>query len=135
MVCTTRKSTETTCAEWYLQERFPALPGCSWGFLWHGMYHSTVDSEMSNPSFNISPWIRGAPQSGLSCAFCLMRSICACGSFGLPLVCLLIHLQYNLNPCRCHRMTVSGLMIGSVSSQELKTSVFCRARHSRSECR
>ena len=30
------------------------------------MYFETVASEMSIPNFNNSPWIRGAPQSGLA---------------------------------------------------------------------
>lgn len=36
------------------------------------MFRDTVDSEISIPSFNSSPWIRGAPQP--SCAIKRMRS-------------------------------------------------------------
>jgi predicted permease len=62
----------------------------------------------------------GAPQKGLSFAICLIRLIYACGVFGLPLLCLLFHLQYDLKPCRCHRITVSGLMISNVPFQDLR---------------
>jgi hypothetical protein len=45
------------------------------------------------------------------------------GIFGLPASDRLFHFQNNLKLCRCHRMTVSGLMTSSVSFQEPKTLV------------
>ena len=121
MVGTTRKSTETICAEWFFRNVFQRCLVVLGAFF--GMYRSTVDSEISNPSFKSSPWIRGAPQRGFWFAIYLIRSIWACGIFGLPASDRLFHFQNNLKLCRCHRMTVSDLMTRSVSFQELKTSV------------
>ena len=121
MVGTTRKSTETICAEWFFRNVFQRCLVVLGSFF--GMYRSTEDSEISNPSFNSSPWIRGAPQRGLSLAICLIKLIWARGIAGRPGVDLLFHFPNTLKLCWCQRMTVSGLKTRSVSFQELKTSV------------
>lgn len=118
MVGTTRKSTDTICAEWFFKKVFQRCLVVLGAFF--GMYRCTVASEISKPSLSISPWIRGAPQSGLSFAICLIKAIWSRGIFGLPVSDLLFHLQYNLKPCRCHRITVSGLMISNELFQEMK---------------
>ena len=118
MVGTTKKSREMISKAWFFKNVFQRCRAVREGFL--GMYRCIVASEISIPSFSISPWIRGAPQRGFSFAICLIRLICACGIAGLPSADLLFHLQYSLKPCRCHRTTVSGLTISSVVFQELK---------------
>ena len=118
MVGTTRKSTDTICAEWFFKKAFQRCLVVLGTFF--GMYRCTVASEISRPSLSISPLIRGAPQRGLSFAICLIKAIWSRGIFGLPASDRLLHLQYSRNPCRCHRIIVSGLMISNVLCQELK---------------
>jgi hypothetical protein len=101
------------CAKWFFRNVFRRCLVVLVVFV--GMCRCTSASEMSKPAFCSLPCMRGAPQSGLSFAICLMKSICACGIFGLPTSDRLFRLQYNLKPCRCHRMTVSGSKTNSAS--------------------
>jgi hypothetical protein len=62
------------------------------------------------PSLSNSPWIRGAPHSGL--AMLISRiSLRIFGEVGRPPRRLDFQRQYDLNPARCHFMTVSGFII------------------------
>jgi len=70
-----------------------------------------VLSETSKPSIRSSPWIRGAPQLGFSVTIWKMRSRTSFGVCLPPMGFLVfeIILQYQRNPARCHRTTVSGV--------------------------
>ena len=77
-----------------------------------GSSRETVRSATSRPSFRSSPWIRGAPQSGLAAAMRVTRALISALIGGRPkggrperLV------QCVRNRCRCHRRTVSGVTI------------------------
>jgi hypothetical protein len=70
-----------------------------------------VLSESSKPNMRSSPWIRGAPQLGLSTT---IRKINSRTSFGAGLLptCLRtpeISRQYIRKPVQCQRTTVSGV--------------------------
>src|SRR5229473_1183520 len=64
---------------------------------------------MSKPSLRSSPWILGAPQSGLANDIFWMRALSSEPIGGRPGP---RHLDFQVqkarNPCRCQRMTVSG---------------------------
>jgi hypothetical protein len=68
--------------------------------------------QISNPSFNSSRWMRGAPQVGFSFAMMWREARTSCPVTGLPRGLLRDRKrQYRRNPFRCHRTTVSGLTI------------------------
>jgi len=76
-------------------------------------YRETVRSEISNPSFNSSPWMRGAPQ-GFSRAMVWMAVRTSRAVIGLPTSLLRDRKrQYKRKPFRCQRTTVSGFTISS----------------------
>src|ERR1039457_1509510 len=70
----------------------------------------TVRSETSKPSIFNSPCIRGAPQVLFTATMRKMSSRNSLLTHFLPTRtrCLESHVQYNLNPARCQRITVSG---------------------------
>ena len=70
-----------------------------------------VLSETSKPSMRSSPWTGGAPQLGLSATIRKMRSRTSFNVCLLPMGFLTweIILQYQRNPVRCQRITVSGV--------------------------
>ncbi len=73
-----------------------------------GKYRDTVISEMTNPSFVSSEWIRGAPQ--LSCAIVRTSRRISASILGRPGYRLLeIRVQYLRNRSRFQRATVSVL--------------------------
>jgi hypothetical protein len=75
------------------------------------MYLATLDCATSNPSLSSSPWMRGAPHSGLST---LIRRISARRSAlicGRPPRDRDFQRQYWRKPARCQRTRVSGRMI------------------------
>src|ERR1700737_4303275 len=76
----------------------------------------TVVCPTSMPSLSSSPWILGAPQSGL--AMLMSRIICltSTGTFGRPPRGRDCHRQYKRKPARCQRITVSGLKIAKALS-------------------
>ncbi len=100
-------------------------PAIRWR-LWDGGFaglvvliiYEIVLSETSMPSFKSSPCIRGAPQSGFILAISMMSFLIfkSIGRLPQPL-CLDLYLQNNLNPCLCHRITVSGFTIIKESCQ------------------
>ena len=65
-------------------------------------------------SLSSSPWIRGAPQSGLAQLILRINSRTSPSIAGLPgSPCRLFHCQYQRNPLRCQAITVSGFTISS----------------------
>src|SRR6059036_184414 len=77
------------------------------------MYFETVACETVRPSFNSSPWILGAPQSGFARLICRIRSRSSLPIAGRPHLRRLFHAQYSLKPRRCQPTTVSGRTICS----------------------
>src|SRR6266571_6047198 len=77
------------------------------------MYLATLVCPISMPSLSSSPWIRGAPQSGLARLMSRIKWRISNGTVGRPLRDLDFQRQYALNPARCHRSRVSGLTIVS----------------------
>ena len=67
-----------------------------------------MDSEISNPNFKSSPWIRGAPQVGFAAATDRMRSRSSRVIFGRPGRRRARKRQYDRNPMRCQPTTASG---------------------------
>ena len=63
------------------------------------------------PSLSTSPWILGAPQSGLARLMSRINFLVSADSFGRPPSDFDFHRQYERKPARCQRITVSGLMI------------------------
>jgi hypothetical protein len=84
------------------------------------MYLATVACDSSNPSFNSSPWMRGAPHRGLAKLILRIRAMTSRDTEGLPSGGRLFHLQYSRNPCRCQAITVSGLTIARANRQLLQ---------------
>src|SRR5215510_14095988 len=62
IVATVKKSIDTNCPTWLRRNVIHVWVG----FLSFGINRETVRSEISKPSFNNSPWMRGAPQMGLA---------------------------------------------------------------------
>src|SRR6516162_4031634 len=78
------------------------------------MYLATVSWDTSIPSLSSSPWIRGAPQSGLAVLILRIHCRTSPSIAGLPgSPCRLFHRQYQRNPLRCQAITVSGFTISS----------------------
>ena len=96
-----------------VQEGCPALARSSGRLT---MYMATVDWATSMPSLSNSPWIRGAPHNQLSRLICGIRSRISCGIAGRPPRGRDFQRQKALNPRRCQRTKVSGLMIATVST-------------------
>ena len=63
------------------------------------------------PSLSTSPWILGAPQSGLARLISRINFLVSADSFGRPPSDFDFHRQYRRKPLRCQRTTVSGLTI------------------------
>ena len=75
-----------------------------------GNSRATDRSEILIPSFSSSPWILGLPQVGLALAILRTNSRISLPVPGRPAPqCFERWVQYNTNPLRCHRTTVSGL--------------------------
>ena len=86
-----------------------------------GIRLETVRSEISIPSLSSSPWILGAPQSGLAFAILRTRSRISRLIGGRPGPLRRdLNFQNSLKPFRCHRMTVSGLTTINGSCQLLQ---------------
>ncbi len=65
-VGTVRKSQEATCATWLARKVRQVWEDGPRSLRNRARYLATVDWAISSPSFWSSPWIRGAPQSGLA---------------------------------------------------------------------
>src|SRR6266852_951246 len=75
----------------------------------------TLVCPISMPSLSNSPWIRGAPQSGLAMLISWISLRISGGTVGRPPRRLDFQRQYALKPARCQRMIVSGLTIANAS--------------------
>ena len=74
------------------------------------MYLLTLVSPTSMPSLRSSPWMRGAPQSGLSRLIFRISLRISFDTGGRPRwPRRTFQVQNSRNPLRCHAMTVSGL--------------------------
>ena len=82
------------------------------------IYLLTLVSPISIPSLSSSPWMRGAPQSGLARLMVRIRSRTSCVTAGLP-ICprRTFQVQNNRKPLRCQATTVSGLAITRADRQ------------------
>src|SRR5713101_8342393 len=75
------------------------------------IYLATLVCPTSIPSLSNSPWIRGAPHSGLAMLISRISLRTFGGTVGRPPPRLDFQRQYDLNPALCHFMTVSGFTI------------------------
>src|ERR1700737_4133714 len=80
------------------------------------MYLATLVCPISTPSLSNSPWIRGAPHSGLAVLISRISLRISGGTVGRPPPRRDFQLQFDLNPARCHLITVSGLTIAKAPS-------------------
>jgi hypothetical protein len=85
-----------------------AFQVCDGGLSRLGMSPETVRSETLIPNLSSSPWIRGAPQSGLASAIFRIRWLTSGLLTGrLSRLRLEIQVQKRRHPCRCQLRTVS----------------------------
>src|SRR6266849_9243002 len=110
IVGTTKRSMATVPSAWLRRKVVQPWDG---GRLRRAMYLATLVCPTSMPSLSSSPWIRGAPHSGLARLMSRINWRISGGTFGRPLRVLDFQRQYALNPARCQRITVSGLTIAS----------------------
>src|SRR5712672_3285991 len=80
------------------------------------IYLATLVCPISMPSLRSSPWIRGAPHSGLAMLISRISSRISGATVGRPPRRRDFHRQYDLNPARCHLITVSGFTIAKAPS-------------------
>jgi len=82
------------------------------------IYLLTLVSPISIPSLSNSPWMRGAPHSGLARLILRISSRTSCETAGLP-VCprRTFQVQNNRKPLRCQATTVSGLTMTRADRQ------------------
>jgi hypothetical protein len=103
---------------WFRRKVFqPCEPG-RWVLI---MYLPTVDSLTWIPSINSSPWILGAPHSGLSEHMRRIRVRTSRSIRGRPLRRQDFQRQYARKPRRCQRSTVSGLTMMMASNTDGKS--------------
>ena len=91
------------------------LHPCDGGPLLRTIYLATLVCPTSIPSLRSSPWILGAPHNGLATLIWRMSWRISTVTVGRPQRRLDFHRQYDLNPRRCQRITVSGRTIASAS--------------------
>src|SRR5258706_7930880 len=75
------------------------------------IYLATLVCPTSMPSLSNSPWIRGAPHSGLAMLISRISLRISGSTVGRPPLRRDFQRQYDLNPARCHFMTVYGFTI------------------------
>src|SRR6516164_1986010 len=117
-VGTVKKSIAAMASRWLRRKVSQRLDG-SGSLEARFIQREMVLSETSKPSMRSSPWMRGAPQLGFSAIIWKMRSRTSFGACLLPMGFLVfeIILQYQLNPARCQRTTVSGVTTRSACFQ------------------
>jgi hypothetical protein len=79
----------------------------------HTIYLATLVWPTSMPSLRSSPWILGAPHNGLAPLIWRISWRISAVTAGRPQRRFDFHRQYDLNPARCQRTTVSGRTIAS----------------------
>src|SRR5258707_15776804 len=80
------------------------------------MYFATLVWLKWMPSLSSSPWMRGAPQSGLARPLSRINLRISGGILGPPPRRLDCQRQNSRNPARCQRTTVSGRTMDSAST-------------------
>src|SRR5579864_3474677 len=105
MVGTTRKSIAAIPAAWLRRKVLQVWEDGRPRLI---MYLATVVSPTSMPSLSSSPWIRGAPQSGLVKLITRISWRVSREIFGRPPGDRDFQRQYSRKPPRCHRNTVAG---------------------------
>ena len=117
-VGTVKKSIAAMASRWLRRKVSQRLDG-SGSLEARFIQREMVLSETSKPSMRSSPWIRGAPQLGFSATIWNIRSRTSFEVGLLPTGFLTfeITLQYQRNPARCHRTTVSGVTTRSACFQ------------------
>src|SRR5258705_6384784 len=84
------------------------------------------------PSLRSSPWILGAPPNGLAPLIWRISWRISTVTAGRPQRCFDFHRQYDLNPPRCQRITVSGRTIASaqreVTSERIRDKIAASKR-------
>src|SRR5262252_1822919 len=131
-VGTVKKSKAIRSLAWFFRNARHACDGGRRGRSM-SMYFDTVACDTVRLSFSSSPWIRGAPQSGLAR---LIRQISSRSSVliaGRPRRRRLFHSQKRLNPWRCQPTTVSGRTTCS-ECRQLVHSLDSRTQKIRSVC-
>src|SRR6266481_7057820 len=83
-----------------VKERLPAL---RWRASTPGHILATLVCPILMPSFRSSPWIRGAPHSGLAILISRISRRISSGTVGRPLQGRDFQRQYDLKPARCQR--------------------------------
>src|SRR5258708_2116809 len=107
MVGTVKKSIDTVVFKWFSRK---VRHVCEGGFRRWTMYLLTLVSPTSMPSLRSSPWMRGAPQIGLSRLILRISLRISFDTGGRPVWPLrTFQVQNSRNPLRCHAMTVAGL--------------------------
>src|SRR6202035_1379488 len=86
---------------------------CEGGPLLRAIYLATLVWPTSMPSLRSSPWILGAPHNGLATLIWRISWRISTVTAGRPQRCFDFHRQYDLNPARCQRITVSGRTMAS----------------------
>jgi hypothetical protein len=81
IVGTTKRSIEAIPSAWFRMKVHQVCPDAGVPL---GMYFDTVDCAISMPIFRSSPWIRGAPLSGLARLILRIRSRTFFATFGRP---------------------------------------------------
>src|SRR5882724_11277884 len=110
MVGTTNRSIAAIPSAWL---RRNVLHPCEGGTLLRTIYLATLVWPTSMPSLRSSPWILGAPHNGLAPLIWQISWRISTVTAGRPQRCFDFHRQYDLNPPRCQRITVSGRTIAS----------------------
>jgi hypothetical protein len=79
----------------------------AWPYTWRHTL-ATLVWLISMPGLSNSPWIRGAPHSGLAMLISRISRRSSAGTVGRPERGRDFGRQYDLNPARCQQTTVSG---------------------------
>ncbi len=135
-----KKSIETRPWIWLFRKVFQV---CDGGLSRLGMSRETVRSERLIPNLSSSPWIRGAPQSGLASAIFRIRWLTSGLTPGRPArLCLEIQVQKRRSPCRCQLRTVSGRtnkkafrQLGQIRDSQAKNNRSAARSRGRGDCR
>src|ERR1700675_2014240 len=113
MVGTTNRSIDTISSAWLRRNVFQPWDG---GLLRRVMYLATDVWPTSTPSLRSSPWILGAPQSGLAWLISRISWRISIETFGRPPRQRDFHRQNKRKPARCQQTTVSGWTIAKAST-------------------